>query len=266
VKEAAAVSRTALHRHGRRAHSHPHAGPHRHLLLPRVSARVGRSTGHESHDHPHEHSYGHSHGLVNRSIVRSRAGVRAVALSLAILGLTALAQLAIFLLTGSVALLADLIHNVGDALTAVPLAIAFSLRSFRAEKLAGLAVVLAIFVSACVALYESVQRFVHPENLTHLWVLAAAGVIGFLGNELVARARLRAGRRLSSPALVADGKHARADGFVSLAVVASAALVALGFPRADPLVGLAITLVILRITWESWRIVSTTEPAELGDG
>jgi len=126
--------------------------------------------------------------------------------------------------------------------------------------------VLAIFVSACVALYESVQRFLHPENLTHLWVLAAAGVIGFLGNELVARARLRAGRRLSSPALVADGKHARADGFVSLAVVASAALVALGFPRADPLVGLAITLVILRITWESWRIVSTTEPAELGDG
>jgi cation diffusion facilitator family transporter len=223
-----------------------------------VSAAVLGTSGHASHDH----SNGHSHGLVDRSVVRSRAGVRAVALSLAILGLTALAQFAIFLLTGSVALLADLIHNVGDALTAVPLAIAFSLRSFRAEKLAGLAVVLAIFVSACVALYESVQRFVHPENLTHLWVLAAAGVIGFLGNELAARVRLRAGRRLASPALVADGKHARADGFVSLAVVASAALVALGFPRADPVVGLAITLVILRITWESWRIVSTTEPGQ----
>jgi cation diffusion facilitator family transporter len=176
---------------------------------------------------------------VDRSILRSREGIKAVSLSLAILGLAALAQLAIFLLTDSVALLADLIHNVGDALTAVPLGIAFFLRSFRAEKIAGLTVVLAIFVSACVALYETIQRFLHPEELTHLWVLAAAGLIGFAGNELAAQVRLRAGRRLSSPALVADGNHARTDGFVSLGVVASAILVGLGLELGDPLVGLA---------------------------
>ena len=173
----------------------------------------------------------------------------------------ALTQLAIFALTSSVALLADLVHNFGDALTAVPLGIAFFLRSFRAEKIAGLAVVLAIFVSACVALYETIQRLFNPEDLTHLWALAAAGLIGFAGNELAAQVRLRAGRRLSSPALVADGNHARTDGFVSLGVVASAILVALGFPLGDPLVGLVITLVIFKITWDSWRLVSTTEPA-----
>ena len=126
------------------------------------------------------------------------------------------------MLSNSVALLADLIHNFGDALTAVPLGIAFFLRSVRGEKLAGLAVVLAIFVSACVALYETIQRFIHPQHLSHLWVLAAAGAIGFVGNELAAQVRLRAGERLTSPALVADGKHARVDGFVSLGVVASA--------------------------------------------
>ena len=179
------------------------------------------------------------------------------------LGAAAVAQLLIFLLTGSVALFADLVHNFGDALTAVPLAIAFFLRSFRVEKVAGLFVVLAIFVSACVALYATIVRFVHPQHLTHLCVLAAAGVIGFVGNEIAARVRLRAGERLASPALVADGNHARADGFVSLAVVASALLVALGFERGDPIIGLVITVVILRITWQSWRTVSTTEPGEM---
>src|SRR5437660_8212195 len=124
------------------------------------------------------HGHGHAHGLVDPSIVRSRAGIKAVALSLGILGAAALTQVAIFVLTNSVALLADLIHNFGDALTAVPLAIAFYLRSFRAEKVAGLFVVLAIFVSACVALYATVQRFIHPQQLTHLWFLAAAGLIG----------------------------------------------------------------------------------------
>ena len=207
----------------------------------------------------HEHDHGHSHGLVDRSIVRSRAGLRAVATSLAILGVAAGAQLAVFLFSNSVALLADLIHNFGDALTAVPLGIAFLLRSLRGERLAGLAVVLAIFVSACVALYETIQRFVHPQHLSHLWVLAAAGAIGFVGNELAARVRLRAGRRLTSPALIADGKHARVDGFVSLGVVASAAVVALGARIGDPIVGLAITLVILKITWDSWWIVRATE-------
>ena len=121
---------------------------------------------------------------------------------------TALAQAAIFVLSTSVALLADLIHNVGDALTAVPLGIAFFLRSFRGEKIAGLVVVAVIFLSAMVALYEAVDRFIHPKELTHLWALAGAGAIGFLGNEIAAQIRLRSGRRPASPALVADGKHA----------------------------------------------------------
>ena len=172
-------------------------------------------------------------------------------------------QVVIFVLSNSVALLADLIHNFGDALTAVPLGIAFFLRSFRGEKLAGLAVVFAIFVSACVALYETIQRLIYPQELSHLWVLAAAGLVGFAGNELAAQVRLRAGRRLSSPALIADGNHARIDGFVSLGVVASAIVVALGARIGDPIIGLAITLVILKITWDSWRTVTTTEPGEL---
>jgi cation diffusion facilitator family transporter len=221
---------------------------------------------HHDHDHVHGHAgdgHGHSHGLVDRSLVRSREGVRAVSISLAVLGAAAIAQTAIFAVSGSVALLADLIHNFGDALTAIPLGIAFFLRSFRGEKLAGLAVVLAIFVSACVALYETIMRFIHPQHLNHLGVLALAGVIGFAGNELAARYRLAAGRRLHSPALVADGNHARIDGFVSLGVVASAALVALGAQLADPVIGLVITLVILRITWQSWRTVSRTEPGEM---
>ena len=171
-----------------------------------------------------------------------------------------MAQTVIFALTGSVALLADLIHNFGDALTAIPLGIAFYLRSYRVEKFAGLFVVFVIFVSACVALYETILRFIHPQQLTHLWVLAAAGVIGFIGNEIAAQVRLRAGKHLSSPALIADGNHARVDGFVSLGVIGSALVVALGFNRGDPLIGLVITLVILRITWQSWRTVSTTSP------
>jgi divalent metal cation (Fe/Co/Zn/Cd) transporter len=255
------------HRHGRRVHAHPHSRPHRHVLAPRVSTTVGSTHGnsHDDHEH-HEHDHGHSHGLVDRSIVRSRAGVNAVALSLAILGTAAIVQALIFVLSDSVALLADLIHNVGDALTAVPLGIAFFLRSFRGEKLAGLAVVAAIFTSACVALYETIQRLINPQDLTHLWALAFAGVVGFVGNEIAAQVRLRAGRRLSSPALIADGNHARTDGFVSLGVVASAAVVAAGAPIGDPIIGLAITLVILRITWDSWRIVSATDPGEMVRG
>src|SRR6266436_4658278 len=147
-------------------------------------------SSHHHHDHDDEHGHGHTHGLVDRSIVRSREGVKAVALSLLVLGLAAVAQLLIFLLTHSVALLADLIHNFGDALTAVPLGIAFFLRSVSGEKLAGLAVVLAIFVSACVALYETILRFIHPQHLTHLWVLALAGAVGFVGNEIAAQVRL----------------------------------------------------------------------------
>jgi cation diffusion facilitator family transporter len=219
---------------------------------------------HHDHDHEHDHDagHGHTHGLVDRSIVRSREGVKAVSISLAVLGVAAVAQLLIFLLSGSVALLADLIHNFGDALTAVPLGIAFFLRSAQGEKLAGLAVVLAIFVSACVALYETILRFVHPHHLTHLWVLAVAGLaglVGFVGNEIAAQVRLRAGRRLGSAAMDADGKHARIDGFVSLGVVASAIVVGLGAPIADPIIGLVITVVILKITWDSWHTVRSAK-------
>lgn len=210
-------------------------------------------------DHGHAHEghdgHGHSHGLIDRSITRSRAGLRAVAASLAMLLVTAVAQAAIFLATGSVALLADLIHNFGDALTAIPLGIAFLLRSFVAEKRAGYFVVATIFVSACVAAFEAIDRLIHPQDLGHLGVLAVAGAIGFIGNEIAAQVRLRAGRRLSSPALVADGYHARTDGFVSLAVIASAAVVALGFRLGDPLIGLVITVVILRITWQSIQTI-----------
>ena len=225
-----------------------------HTWAHRTFATLGRS----------EHEHVHSHGLVDPSIVRSHAGVKAVLISLGVLGATAAVQTVIFVLSGSVALLADLIHNAGDALTAIPVGAAFLLRSKRAERWAGYAVVLAIFVSACVALFETIQRLVHPEQLSHLWALAGAGLIGFLGNELAARVRLGAGGRLSSPALVADGKHARVDGFVSLGVVASAVLVALGWEVGDPIVGLLITLVILKVTWDSWRTVRGTPPRRAG--
>jgi len=244
------------HRHGGHLHDHPHQQKHRHLLHPQRSRAV------PEHGHPHD-GHGHSHGLVDRSILRSRAGIKAVSISLAILTVTAVAQSAIYVVVLSVALLADLVHNFGDALTAIPLGVAFFLRGPRAERWAGFAVVLAILISALVALVQTILRFIHPHTLTHLWWLAAAGVIGFLGNELAAQVRLRAGTRLRSPALVADGRHARADGVVSLGVLASAALVALGAQAADPIIGLVITLVILRITWQSWRTVSTTEPGEM---
>jgi cation diffusion facilitator family transporter len=209
-----------------------------------------------SHAHAHHHAgHGHSHGLVDPSIKRSRAGLAAVGWALLVLGLTAVVQTVVFVASGSVALLADVIHNFGDAATAIPLAVAFALRSARAERWAGLFVVAAIFVSACVAGGEAVLRLLHPREPDHLLALAAAGALGFAGNRIAARIRTRAGRRLRSPALIADGDHARADAYVSLAVVASAAVVAVGLDLADPLIGLAITLVILRITWHSWQTV-----------
>ena len=233
-----------LHRHGTLSHAHPHTGPHEH---------------HHRHEHPrdhrHEHEHGHSHGLVDESIMRSREGVRAVALALAILPVAATVQAVAFALSGSLALLADLIHNGGDALTAIPLGIAFALRSPRAERLAGLAVVAAIFISACVAAYESILRLLHPSTPGHLLTLVLAGAIGFAGNWLAALVRTRAGRRLESPALIADGDHARADAYVSLAVIASAIAIAAGAPILDPIIGLGMTAVILRITRESWRTV-----------
>jgi cation diffusion facilitator family transporter len=232
-----------LHRHGALRHAHPHAGPHEH-------------DSHHDHEHPHgDHAHGHSHGLVDESIKRSREGVRAVTLALGILAGTAAAQALVFALTGSLALLADLIHNGGDALTAIPLGIAFALRSERAERLAGLAVVAAIFISACVAAYESIVRLIYPSTPDHLVVLAFAGAVGFTGNWLAAQVRTRAGRRLDSPALIADGNHASVDAYVSLAVIASAVAIAAGAPILDPVIGLGMTVVILRITCESWRTV-----------
>jgi cation diffusion facilitator family transporter len=230
-----------------------------HEPWPSPAQLAERDDDHDDEEHEH------SHGLVDRSILRSRAGIRAVSLSLAILTVTALAQAFIYSRTLSVALLADLIHNFGDALTAIPLGLAFFLRSLRGEKLSGLAVVAAIFISALVALGQTIERFIHPRSLSHLWLLAAAGVIGFIGNEIAAQVRLRTGHRLQSPALVADGKHARVDGFVSLGVLASAAVVATGLKLADPIIGLVITLVILHITWESWQTISKADPGEMLD-
>ena len=207
--------------------------------------------------------HGHSHGLIARSITRSRDGLKAVGISLGVLLVTSILQGGIFIATGSVALLADLIHNVGDALTAIPVGIAFLMRSFVAEKRAGYFVVGAIFVSACVAAVAAVGRLINPQTLDHLGILAAAGAIGFMGNEIAAQVRLRAGKRLNSPALIADGNHARTDGLVSLAVVASAIIVAHGFNLGDPIIGLVITLVILRITWQSFRTVQRDCGSEL---
>jgi cation diffusion facilitator family transporter len=234
-----------LHRHDTLNHAHPHTGPHEH------------------HSHPHQHppddriesAHGHSHGLVDESIKRSRQGVRAVTLALGILASTAAIQALVFALTGSLALLADLIHNGGDALTAIPLGIAFVLRSPRAERLAGLAVVAAIFISACVAAYESILRLIHPSTPSHLLALTFAGMVGFAGNWIAARVRTRTGHRLESPALIADGDHARVDAYVSLAVIASAIAIAAGTPILDPIIGLGMTGVILRITRQSWHTV-----------
>jgi cation diffusion facilitator family transporter len=236
--------RGELHRHASQTHSHPHAGPHSHEPVPSHHRHDRRRDGHR-----------HAHGLIDPTIKRSREGIRAVALSLLVLALAAGVQTGIFALTSSVALLADLIHNFGDAATAFPLAAAFALQSVRVERWAGLAVVFAIAVSAAVAGYEAIERLINPRDVTHLGALAAAGGIGYSGNWIAAQIRMRAGTRLNSPALVADGNHARADAYVSLAVVASAIAVALGAQVLDPLIGLAITALIIRITWQSWQTV-----------
>lgn len=201
------------------------------------------------------HDHGHSHGLIDPSIKRSRDGLRVVLVSLALLGVTAAGQAAIYILTGSIALLADLIHNAGDALTAVPLGAAFILRSERAERGAGLAVVITILASAITAGIFAIERIVHPLAPDHLLALALAGAVGIAGNAIAARVRLAGGRRLASPALLADGQHARSDAIVSAGVIASAAAVALGAPIVDPIIGLVITLMILHITRESWNTV-----------
>jgi cation diffusion facilitator family transporter len=222
----------------------------------------------------------HSHDSATRfdtALETSKRGTRTLLWSFAVLFVTAAAQLVIVAFTGSVALLGDTVHNFADAMTALPIGIAFVLgrraatRRYtyglgRAEDLAGVIVVLLIAASAAFAGYESVLRLLHPEPVSGLWVVASAGVIGFVGNELVARYRITAGREIGSAALVADGLHARTDGFTSLAVVLGAGGVALGFPLADPIIGLAITVAILFVLRDAAkevfrRLMDAVDPA-----
>ncbi|MGG8410014.1 cation diffusion facilitator family transporter [Streptomyces sp. 12297] len=212
---------------------------------------------------PHSHE---AMDKVDTAAKASREGMRTVWLSLAVLGATTAVQAVIVALSGSVALLGDTIHNAADALTAVPLGVAFVLgrraanRRYtygygRAEDLAGIAIVLTIAASSALAAYEAVARLLHPRDVSHLWAVAFAAVVGFAGNEWVARYRIRTGRRIGSAALVADGLHARTDGFTSLAVLLGAAGTALGWRAADPVVGLLITAAILMVLRDAAREV-----------
>lgn len=244
---------------------------------------------HQDHDHDHDHdhgSHGHSHprgikgvlyGLfvphthdtvdsIDDALEASKEGVRALKISLFILLATTVLQLGVVLISGSVALLADTIHNFSDALTAVPLWIAFILgrrvatRRYtfgygRAEDLAGLFIVAVVALSAVVAAWQSIDRLFNPQPLQNLWWVLAAGLIGFLGNEVVAIYRIRVGQKIGSAALVADGVHARTDGFTSLAVVLGAVGVLLGFPLADPIVGLIISAAIIVLLWGTVRSI-----------
>ena len=214
---------------------------------------------HDHYDHEHAHSHegthGHSHGLVDESIVRSKEGVQAVSLSFLVLFIASMLQLFVYSFSGSVALLTDLIHNGGDALTAIPLGLAFFLQSKKGERWAGYSVVAVILISAVVALFEVIDKFVHPSTPSHLWAIMIAGLIGVAGNEIAALIRWRAGKHLDSPALIADGNHARVDGIVSAGVVLSAILIYLGLPIADPIIGLLIVVMILHATWESWQTI-----------
>lgn len=204
---------------------------------------------------PHSHDAADS---VDDTLESTAAGIRTVKSSLLVLGLTALIQIVIVVMSGSVALAADTIHNFADALTAVPLWIAFALgakpatRRYtygfgRVEDLAGSFVVAMITMSAIIAGYEAIARLIHPQQIEHVGWVALAGLVGFIGNEWVALYRIRVGHRIGSAALIADGLHARTDGFTSLAVLCSAGGVALGFPLADPIVGLLITAAILAV-------------------
>jgi len=220
-----------------------------------------------THDHGEgHHDQGHTHGVVDPSIATSERGIWVVKWSFVALCATALVQLGVVILSGSVGLLSDTIHNFGDAATAVPLWIAFALvrlgasRRFpygygRVEDLAGVVVVLIILFSALVAGYQAVERIIHPQPVGLLWAVALAGAIGFLGNEAVAVFRIRVGRQIGSAALIADGYHARTDGWTSLAVLAGAVGVWLGYPLADPIVGLLIAAAILVIVWRSGKMV-----------
>lgn len=232
-----------------------------------------------SHGLSHLNPFGHSHDSsdsVDDALASNEEGIRALKISLGVLMATALLQVVVVAFSGSVALLADTIHNFGDALTALPLWVAFVLarrpanKAYtygygRAEDLAGVAIVALIFFSACAAGYQSVTKLIHGSEVSNVGWVAIAGVVGFLGNELVAQFRIRVGKKIGSAALVADGQHARTDGFTSLAVVLGSLGVAFGFPILDPLVGLGITVAILFIVKDSafsiWRrMMDAVEP------
>lgn len=243
----------------------------------------------KEHIHGHLHSGGHSgaahhdhtHGAIDPSILDTDRGIWAIKWSFVGLFITAVFQIVVVLISGSAALLADTIHNFGDAATAIPLWIAFTLgrrkptKRFsyglgRVEDLAGVAIVLIILASAAVAGYESIDRFFHPQVVNHLWAVAVASIVGFAGNEAVAGLRIRVGEEIGSAALVADGYHARIDGVASLAVLLAALGVWIGYPLADGALGLLITLVILRIVWESGksvfsRLLDGVDPDVIGE-
>ncbi|MBC7278930.1 cation diffusion facilitator family transporter [Nocardioides sp.] len=242
-----------LHDHSRdHAHDHGHDHSHDHVHMGRwakVRHAVSDVFGAHSHDAADQ---------VDEALEADVRGRRALWISLGVLALTAGVQAVVVTLTGSVALLGDTLHNVADALTAVPLLVAFWLARRpandrftygygRAEDLAGLFVVAMIALSSILAGWEAIDRLFHPREVEHVWAVAAAGVVGFCGNELVARYRIRVGRQIGSAALVADGLHARTDGFTSLAVVLGAVGVAAGLPWADPVVGLLISIAILGV-------------------
>jgi cation diffusion facilitator family transporter len=226
-----------------------------------------------NHIHSHKSSQpnahrGHTHGPVDPTILTTQRGIWAIQWSFVGLFATAAFQVVIVLLSGSVALLADTIHNLGDAVTAIPLWVAFTLgrrkpsERFtyglgRIEDLAGVAIVLIILFSAMVAGYESINRLFHPQKVEHLWAVMVASIIGFAGNEGVAIFRIKVGKEMGSAALIADGYHARVDGFASLAVLVGALGIWTGYPLADPVVGLFITIAILRIVWDSGRTIFT---------
>src|SRR5215210_2709873 len=228
---------------------------------------MARNAGDAAHHHEHE-AHGHTHGAVDPSITTSERGIWAVKWSFIGLFATALVQIIVVFLSGSVGLLSDTIHNFGDAATAVPLWIAFALtrlgtsRRFpfgygRFEDLAGVIVVFIILFSAVVAGYEAIDRLLNPQPVGYLWAVAAASIIGFIGNEAVAIFRIRVGKEIGSAALIADGYHARTDGWTSLAVLFGAIGVWFGYPIADPIVGLLITAAILLIVWQSGKAVFT---------
>ena len=250
-------------------HSHDDEQPHGHYHPHEDDSHAHHDHKHGAHGHDHGGgAHGHVHGTIDPSITASDRGLWAVKWSFVGLFFTTLIQIVIFYFSGSIALLADAIHNLGDGCTAVPLGIAFILgkrkpsKRFtygygRVEDLAGLVVVLTILASAAFAGYESINRFFHPKPVGYLWAVAIGAIVGFIGNESVAVFRIKVGKEMGSAALIADGYHARTDGIASLTVLASAIGVYLGYPLADPIIGILMTILILRIVWESAAAVFT---------